>query len=354
MEDREFVCQIISWIEEHLSEPEINQQLPRVSGYSQNRLREKFYNVTGITPSGYLRRRRLTEAAKALESGRSIADVAVFFGYSSQDNFTTAFKACFGLTPGEVQSSQRKLKLLKGRKLAPLTHMKIKNLKQEPLSTTLLGCMKGAADYFDLDWTIPELFVLSTHAFVINVHRDLCPSSPYVWKKHGFQLALRNLGIRCSAEIRLDRKTSARDLAVTADRIRRHLDDGSLCTVDFLEHQLVSGYDSRKLHVLRPWDCNEDVELDSLTFGSWKEAIEKEGWVHFTLLDREEKVADRPVLLQQALMTALQYWNHPGDLAFPNYGTMATAWDNWISAVDRGLGSTHGHWWCDMVWSENR
>ena len=30
------------------------------------------------------------------------------------------------------------------------------------------------------------------------------------------------------------------------------------------------------------------------------------------------------------------------------------AYGNWIAAVERGLGSSHGHWWNGMVWSECR
>lgn len=40
--------------------------------------------------------RELTEAAKALKTGTPIVEVALAFGYSSQENFTTAFKSWFG------------------------------------------------------------------------------------------------------------------------------------------------------------------------------------------------------------------------------------------------------------------
>lgn len=354
MEDRELVRQITAWIEEHLTDVGAGQQLPQVSGYSPNRLRQKFYNIVGITPSGYLRRRRLTEAARAIADGQAIVEIALRFGYSSQDNFTTAFKAYFGVTPGEVQLARRKLGLLDARMLSPFTSMEIIDLKQAPLNTTLLGCVKGAAEYYDLDWTVPELFVFSSHAFMLNLHRDLCASSPYVWNKRGFQMALRNLGIRVSAEIRLDRNSSPSAGAEAEECLRQHLDAGNLCTVDFLEHQLVAGYDNQGLLVLQPWGCNAGSELASLSFGTWKEAIDREGWVQFTLLEREELMADRRMLLQQALTLALRYWDEPETFAYPNYGVMVAGWENWIAGVERGLGNTHGHWWSSMVWLENR
>jgi AraC family transcriptional regulator len=73
MDDRLLALQMAAWMESHLADEGSGCDLAKVSGYSENRLRQKFYNVTGETPAGYFRKRRLTEAARKLMAGADIA-----------------------------------------------------------------------------------------------------------------------------------------------------------------------------------------------------------------------------------------------------------------------------------------
>jgi AraC-like DNA-binding protein len=354
MDDRLLVLQIAACMEEHLDDSNPGPALAKVSGYSENRLRQKFYNITGETPSGYLRKRRLTEAARALMAGERIVDVTFRFGYSSQDNFTTAFKAWFGITPGELQTMDRKHQQFVTRMKEPLNIMELKKLKQNDMCTTLMGSLKGASDFYDLDWTNAQLFGYSAHAFMINIHQDLCPSSPYAWKKELFWLAMRNLGIRKVDSIDLKKDAPAAELKAAENKLRAHLDAGKLCILDFLEHQLIAGYDAKGLICLQPWKGQSKVELPSLTFGTWKEAFEREGWVMFTLLEKDDLRADEPTLLRSALSTALRMRSSPEEFQIPGYRVGDGAWENWLAGIDKGLGTSHGHWWSGMVWGECR
>lgn len=61
---------------------------------------ERFFSyMTGMTLKDYLRRRRLTLAAGELEKSR-VLDVALKYGYKSQDAFSRAFSRQHGITPG--------------------------------------------------------------------------------------------------------------------------------------------------------------------------------------------------------------------------------------------------------------
>jgi AraC-like DNA-binding protein len=353
MDDRLLALQMVAWMEKHLADQGPGQDLAAVSGYSENRLRQKFYNVVGETPAGYLRKRRLTEAARALMAGAYIAEVALSYGYSSQDNFTTAFKSWFGLNPGELRTMDAKYRRFLARMKEPLNIMELANLKQSGLNTTLMGCVKGASDYFELDWSVPRLFGYTGHAFLINVHHDLCPSSPYAWNHDRFYLALRDMGIRRVESVCIKKEAGAEAVRRTEDRIKAHLDSGKLCTLDFLEHQLIAGYDAKGFIFLRPWGCSP-VELPALSFGSWSEAFEREGWVQFTLLEKEEARADEAGLLASALTGALRMRSESEAFEMPGYGFGDQAWEAWIAGVDKGLGSSHGHWWTGMVWMECR
>jgi len=59
-----------------------------------------FVNITGISLSDYIRRRRLTEAAFDIKtSDCKVIDIAIKYGYESADAFNVAFKRLHGITP---------------------------------------------------------------------------------------------------------------------------------------------------------------------------------------------------------------------------------------------------------------
>lgn len=354
MDDRLLVLRMSAWLEKHLCDGNHGPELEKASGYSENRLRQKFYNVTGETPSGYLRKRRLTEAAKALMSGERIVDVAAAFGYSSQDNFTTAFKSWFGITPGELQAMDGKYRNFLQRMKEPLTIMELADLKQPPLCTTLMGSIKGASDFLDLDWTTAELFGYSGHAFMIHIHKELCPSGPYAWRMDALYRALRDMGLRKSGEIRIDRKSAPGEIDAANAALRAHLDSGSAAMLAFLEYQLVVGYDQKGFLFLQPWNRSAPSELASLGFDGWKECLEKEGWADFVLFQKDDLVADRGGLLRSALATALRMRKAPEEFQKEGYRAGDGAWEQWMECVEGGMGTSHGHWWNGMVWKECR
>jgi len=232
--------------------------------------------------------------------------------------------------------------------------MELVNLKQPPLCTTLMRSIKGASDYFGLDWSIAKLFGYTSHAFLINIHADLCPSSPYVWKKDRFFLALRDLGIRRTDTICVQKGASVSEITQAESKLKSHLDAGKPCVLDFLEYQLVAGYDSNGFRFLQSWNEMQPVELPLLSFGAWNEALDWVGRVQFTLLEEEKHRAGESLLLQSVLNTALQMQSAPEEFEMSGYRCGDGAWESWLAAIDKGLGSSHGHWWSGTVWMECR
>ncbi len=69
-------------------------------GCNPNTLQQQFRRIYGQTIFDYLRVRRLERAARALQAdGISVAQAADLAGYTSQANFSTAFRRHFGLPP---------------------------------------------------------------------------------------------------------------------------------------------------------------------------------------------------------------------------------------------------------------
>jgi len=68
--------------------------LARIAGTSEYHLRRMFSALAGIPLSEYIRRRRLTKAANEVLSGRgSLLDIAVRWGYGSNEAFAAIYKS---------------------------------------------------------------------------------------------------------------------------------------------------------------------------------------------------------------------------------------------------------------------
>ena len=75
-------------------------------GYSEYHMSRRFSEISGMQFRDYLRLRRLAFALKDLRDSRAgILDIAVKYGFSSQEAFTRAFKAAYGITPAEYRKS---------------------------------------------------------------------------------------------------------------------------------------------------------------------------------------------------------------------------------------------------------
>ncbi len=354
MNDRVLTAKMIAYIEKNLLKPVTAEDLALRSGYSLNRFRQKFYNVTGDTPSGYIRKRRLSEAAKEILAGGRLIDVALRWGYSSQENFTTSFRSYFGVTPKELSQIEGKYRRFFRRMREAYSIMELTNLKQPPIDTTLMGCIKGASDFYAQDYSASLLFGLTGHAFLINIHDELCPSGPYVWNKERFNTLLENIGLKVEAQHCIDSDSSEEDRRALEEKMKAHLNGGGLCMLDFLEHQLLSGYDEQGFQALMPWGGCTSSEVPLISSGTWKECFEKEGWAQVTMISEAAGQIDAVHAVREGLRFGLDSWRNGSLFECKGYRMGLPAYDSWIAAVRNGIGNSHGHWWNGKVWSECR
>ncbi len=100
MEWSERMNSAISYIEENLAEDIDYREAARLACCSIFHFQRTFFVVIGMTLAEYVRRRRLTLAARELSSSKArVLDVAVKYGYDSPDAFTRAFRNMHGITP---------------------------------------------------------------------------------------------------------------------------------------------------------------------------------------------------------------------------------------------------------------
>ncbi len=95
---------LLNYIEAHLEQSLSVGELAERAGYSRWHFQRIFVAVTGLSPAGYIRARRLSEAARLLRETRcKILPLALRYGFESQAAFTRAFRQHFGLTPGAAR-----------------------------------------------------------------------------------------------------------------------------------------------------------------------------------------------------------------------------------------------------------
>ncbi|MER9845645.1 AraC family transcriptional regulator [Mesorhizobium australicum] len=93
------------FVESHLPEAVTLDDVAQSSGVSRFHVTRAFGAATGRSVMGYMRSRRLTEAARRLAGGApDILCVALDAGYNSHEAFTRAFRDQFGTTPELVRA----------------------------------------------------------------------------------------------------------------------------------------------------------------------------------------------------------------------------------------------------------
>lgn len=97
----EAVQKMIDWIELHLTEEPTLMDMAQQIGYSPYYCSTQFHRLCGVTMKSYVAGRRLARAAiEVRDTKRRILDIAVKYGFSSQEALTRAFRQTFGCTPG--------------------------------------------------------------------------------------------------------------------------------------------------------------------------------------------------------------------------------------------------------------
>ncbi|WP_437888098.1 helix-turn-helix domain-containing protein [Phytobacter sp. V91] len=102
--NHDVISELVAWIETQLSTKLTIDKVASRSGYSKWHLQRAYLNSTGMTLGEYIRRRQLSCAAAELRLTRSgVIDVAIKYGFSSQQTFTRSFRELFGQPPGRYR-----------------------------------------------------------------------------------------------------------------------------------------------------------------------------------------------------------------------------------------------------------
>ena len=103
-----FVDEIDKCIKNYNDEALTLSFLSRSLGYSEFYTTRKFKEISGMQFRDYLRLRKLAFALKEVrDSDKSFLDIALDYGFSSNEAFTRAFKGTYGMTPSEYRKNPK-------------------------------------------------------------------------------------------------------------------------------------------------------------------------------------------------------------------------------------------------------
>ena len=97
-----YLEQALDYIERHLTEAPTTEEVALAAGVTAEQLRAAFLLIAGMTPSRYIRERRLSAAASDLMAGASVTEIAFRYGYESVEGFSRAFRSWCGTLPSDV------------------------------------------------------------------------------------------------------------------------------------------------------------------------------------------------------------------------------------------------------------
>lgn len=104
---------VLWYIETHFLSDLSLDDIAAFAGVSRFQMSRAFGMATGQSVIGYVRGRRLSEAARKLAAGApDILSVALDAGYGSHEAFTRAFRDQFGLTPEQVRAQRHLTNLM--------------------------------------------------------------------------------------------------------------------------------------------------------------------------------------------------------------------------------------------------
>ncbi len=287
---------LVSYVESHVPDGNLDlEQMAEKFGFSQSYIRELFAAGVGVPiMQFYKRRRMILSAAQLLHTDKRILDIALEWGFGSQEAYTRAFTRSLGMSPGtfrmvrpmlgktQLESGVYGLELLVSKE----KRSDISNMKQEKEAESLIIydiqrvkygsygggtpfpiCIKAVSEYLGEDVSYPYIMAATGAAFRLVWNTDCWDLSnvdiyhTFTESNDVYGLGARALGREFSFLGRKENTAKEEFLSY----IREHLAEGYPCIALGIigppEPCIVAGYENNG-ETLMGWNFfQEDPEF---------------------------------------------------------------------------------------------
>jgi hypothetical protein len=229
---------------------------------------------------------------------------------------------------------------------------KLENLKWVPRWVSHLGCIKGCLDYLELDVSDAWLYGATGHAFIINMHQEVCPSGPTAWQTMQLSDLGKNVGYVIDGVVGFKTEDGFSDVQKRAwQHVKDAIDRGWPCygwELEMAEFYVINGYDDVGYYYAgpgcdegkgpKPWQALGDTEI---------------GVVEMYSL-RPGQAATDTATVKEAFSFVLEHATNPQKWIFPGYKAGPQGFEVWIRALQDGKAADFGMRYNAAVWAECR
>lgn len=264
----------MSYVEHNLTQEISLEQISRITVCPIGIFQRFFVLATGITLAEYIRRRKLSCAAKEIqEDNIRVTDAAMKYGYETPDAFCAAFKRLYGMTPSAAKKYRFRLKRYSPVYFTLAVHyvkgdsdMILVNLDHYRYTEPLFEGARIVLSYLGEDYTPEYIQGISGAAFKIA---GGCPSRPTCVYDRWTPDFLRDIGYEIlEVPCELDGKDAGPEMI---EAVKKQIDEGKPALVwhafTNYEWDVVCGYDEEdgmfagrgsyrgaEDYVREPWD----------------------------------------------------------------------------------------------------
>jgi hypothetical protein len=215
-----------------------------------------------------------------------------------------------------------------------------------------LGCIKGCLDHLGIKASDAWVYGASGHAFIINMHDEMCPSGPTAWNSEGMLELVENIGCKIEGMHSHKRAPDFADAKTKAwEFTRQAIDSGYPCfgwELAIPEYYVVYGYDDEH-YLFKGPAMNPETKPRH-----WQELGDAETGVLYMSQVKPAEAKDDAVVIKEALSFAVEHARDPKKWTFPKYMTGLEAFDSWIKALGSEEASGFGAAYNAEVWHECR
>jgi hypothetical protein len=230
---------------------------------------------------------------------------------------------------------------------------KLDHLKWSPRWVSHMGCIKGCLDYLGIQMTDAWLYGGTGHAFVINIHDEVCPSGPTAWNAKMIFDGGRNLGYEFDGKFgwKENPEGFAKLQKEAWEFTRKSLDEGLPIygwELDIPEFYVVYGYDEVGYYYSGP-GADEGKGPKP-----WRELGDTGiGLIEMYSLKPGQAQPDE-IIVKSAFQNVLKHTGNPKEWIHERYASGVKGFDTWISSLESEKADRFGMGYNSEVWGECR
>jgi hypothetical protein len=212
--------------------------------------------------------------------------------------------------------------------------------------------LKGCLDYLGIEMTDAWLYGGTGHAFILNIHEEICPSGPTAWKTNMIIDQVSFMGLMISGVFGSKYNQNLDDLQREAwNFTRKSIDDGLpvyAWEIEIPEFYVIYGYDDAGYYYSGPGaDQGKGPK-------SWKELGDTGIGLVELYQVKPSTAKDVGFLIKSAFEKVLKHADNPADWIFERYASGLKGYDTWIDGLLNQKANHFGMGYNAAVWSECR